>query len=283
MQLKYNDKDIPVCGETTHWGVVSQQGVLSTLQKRPVRRPWAPCSHHPMTSACLSPEPEPEPETRGDGEGRKRRKRCGAVPSSAAWGHPNGPVVALKCPLQNAIYPISHPVPATQWLGDLLQGHVISLGSSSLSCKIKTGTRSPPKSCPPNCPTVYNPDFPLTPGLVIPSLCLSQRGNAPGSRNRNPSPKGTGAGSWSKQRSSAEMPPWAALANVWAPTVGKYVLNIKQQDNDCRSQRGNLKIGVDLALCGFTSCPETELRAAGGPDMTNISEAGSCSAWLPLP
>lgn len=67
--------------------------------------------------------------------------------------------------------------------------------------------------------------------------------------------------------------PRVALASVSAPTVGKCVLRVKQQDSDCCSQSGNLKIRVDLALCGFISCPETELRAAGGPEMTNISKA----------
>lgn len=47
-------------------------------------------------------------------------------------------------------------------------------------------------------------------------------------------------------------------------TLGKCALEVNQQENDHCPQSSNLKINVCLALCGFISCPETELGAADG-------------------
>lgn len=53
--------------------------------------------------------------------------------------------------------------------------------------------------------------------------------------------------------------------------LGKRVLDIKLQNNDCCPQSGNLKIKRYPALCGFISCPETEPGAAAGPQVINTT------------
>lgn len=81
------------------------------------------CRYHKLIAVCFPTEPE----LRGQGE--VKNIAIVMLKIRLFRHHQNGPMVALKLPLQNDIYPISCPRPAARWLCDLSQGHMISLGS----------------------------------------------------------------------------------------------------------------------------------------------------------
>lgn len=117
--LKKQRQNLPICGEAhnTRGSWATTDYLIYATESVNMLHMGLHYRHHGMISVCFPSEPD----IRGQGEVKKSRNR--AFQASSKWPHGGINIATAKCHLPNFM-----SRPATKWLCDRSQGHMIYLG-----------------------------------------------------------------------------------------------------------------------------------------------------------